>query len=77
MNKNKIYNIAIVGLGNIGSYLFKFLNKNRNYLSNKNNAGFRIIYVSAKNKKKKEILKLKKNNGLVIILISLKKKMLI
>ncbi len=60
MNKNKIYNIAIVGLGNIGSYLFKFLNKNRNYLSNKNNAGFRIIYVSAKNKKKKRNLKITK-----------------
>ena len=60
MNKNKIYNIAIVGLGNIGSYLLKFLNKNRNYISNKNNAEFRIIYVSAKNKKKKRNLKITK-----------------
>ena len=56
--KKKIYNIAIVGLGNIGSYLINFLNKNNNYISNKNNAQFRIVYVSAKNKKKrKEILK--------------------
>ena len=55
--KKKIYNIAIVGLGNIGSYLINFLNKNNNYISNKNNAQFRIVYVSAKNKKKKRNFK--------------------
>ena len=35
MKKKSKYNIAIVGLGNIGSYLFNFLNKNKNNLSNK------------------------------------------
>ena len=55
MSKKKQYNIAIVGLGNIGSYLFNFLNKNKNNISNKNNTRFNILFVSAKNKKKKEI----------------------
>ena len=36
MKKKKVYNIAIVGLGNIGSYLFNFLNNNKNNISNKN-----------------------------------------
>ena len=58
--KKKLYNIAIVGLGNIGSYLFNYLNKNKNYLSNKNNAQFEIVYVSAKSKNKKRNIKLKK-----------------
>ena len=58
--KKKFYNIAIVGLGNIGSYLFNFLNKNKHYISNKNNSGFNIIYVSAKNKNKKRNIKIKK-----------------
>ena len=59
--KKKIYNIAIVGLGNIGSYLFNFLNKNIKNISNKNNSALKILYVSAKNKKKKRKLKIKKN----------------
>ena len=59
--KKKIFNIAIVGLGNIGSYLFKFLNKNKNTLVNKNNIKFKISYVSAKNKSKKRKIKIKKN----------------
>ena len=29
MKNKKIYKIAIVGLGNIGSYLYNFLNKNK------------------------------------------------
>ena len=54
------FNIAIIGLGNIGSYLFKYLNDNKKILTEKNNCIPIIKYVSAKNKKKKEILKLKK-----------------
>ncbi len=53
MIKRKKMNIAIIGLGNIGSYLFYYLNKNKNILSKKNNCIPNIIYVSAKNKKKK------------------------
>ena len=59
----KKLNIAIIGLGNIGSYLYKYLQNNREILSKKNNCIPEIIYVSAKNKKRKETLKLIKKNG--------------
>ena len=61
MKKKKIFNIAIVGLGNIGSYLYNFLNKNKNNLSDKNNVNFKILYVTAKNKNKKRGIRIKKN----------------
>ena len=51
---NKKLNIAIIGLGNIGSYLYKYLLTNKNILSKKNNCVPNIIYVSAKNQKKKK-----------------------
>ena len=54
MKKKKVFNIAIVGLGNIGTYLYNFLNKNKIYLSNKNNVDFKITHVCAKNIKKKK-----------------------
>ena len=50
-------NIAIIGLGNIGSYLYKYLNKNKKILSKKNNCIPNVIFLSAKNIKKKEDLK--------------------
>ena len=56
-------NIAIIGLGNIGSYLFKYLKENKKILTEKNNCLPVVKYVSAKNKKKKRNIKLKKNNG--------------
>ncbi|MDC0530061.1 homoserine dehydrogenase [Pelagibacteraceae bacterium] len=56
---NKL-NIAIVGLGNIGSYLFRYLNENKKILTEKNNCEPSIILVSARNKKKKRNIKLKK-----------------
>ena len=46
-------NIAIVGLGNIGSYLFRYLKDNQRILKEKNNCLPIIKYISAKNKKKK------------------------
>ncbi len=57
-------NIAIIGLGNIGSYLFKYLNENKKILTEKNNCLPIIKYVSAKNKNKKRIIKFKKNQWL-------------
>jgi homoserine dehydrogenase len=57
-------NIAIVGLGNIGCYLFKYLEKNRKILTEKNNCLPVIKYVSAKNKKKKRDIRIKKNQWL-------------
>ena len=60
----KKLNIAIIGLGNIGSYLFKYLNENKRILTEKNNCIPVISYVSAKNKKRKRNIKIKKNQWL-------------
>ena len=54
MSKKNI-NIAIVGLGNIGSYLYKYLLKNKELLKRKTNVSPNVLFVSAKNKLKKEI----------------------
>ena len=61
--KNKI-NIAIVGLGNIGSYLYKYLLKNKNYLTKKSNTVPNVVYVSAKNKSKKRRFSIPKSKWL-------------
>ena len=60
----KKLNIAIVGLGNIGSYLFKYLNENKDILTEKNNCIPNVSYVSAKSKKRKRGIKIKKNQWL-------------
>ena len=52
MIKKKL-NIAIIGLGNIGSFLYKYLKNNNIMLTKKNNCIPNIIYISAKNIKKK------------------------
>jgi len=57
-------NIAIIGLGNIGSYLFKYLNENKKILTEKNNCLPIVKYVSAKNKKKKRNIKIYKKQWL-------------
>ena len=57
-------NIAIIGLGNIGSYLYKYLNKNKKILSKKNNCIPNIVYVSAKNIKRKRGVKIPKKKWL-------------
>ncbi len=62
--KKKELNIAIVGLGNIGSYLYKYLNKNRNILSKKNNCIPIVKYVSAKNINRKRNIKIPKDKWL-------------
>ncbi len=56
----KKLNIAIIGLGNIGNYLYKYLNNNKKILSKKNNCIPNIVNVSAKNKNKKRDIKIKK-----------------
>ena len=60
----KKLNIAIIGLGNIGSYLFKFLNENKKILTEKNNCTPVITYVCAKNRKKNRKIKIMKNQWL-------------
>tara|TARA_B100000963_G_scaffold347456_1_gene353821 strand:+ start:12988 stop:14271 length:1284 start_codon:yes stop_codon:yes gene_type:complete len=57
-------NIAIIGLGNIGSYLYKYLNDNKKILTEKNNCLPLIKYVSAKNKKRKRNIKIQKSQWL-------------
>ena len=60
----KKLNIAIIGLGNIGCYLFKYLNDNQKILTEKNNCLPVIKYVCAKNKNKKRNINIKKNQWL-------------
>jgi homoserine dehydrogenase len=60
----KKLNIAIIGLGNIGTYLFRYLNENKRILTEKNNCIPVIKFVSARNKKKKRSIKIKKNQWL-------------
>ncbi len=67
-------NIAIIGLGNIGSYLYKYLNDNKKILTEKNNCLPIVKYVCAKNKKKKRNIKIHKNQWLNNYLDATKKK---
>ena len=60
----KKLNIAIIGLGNIGSYLYKYLNDNKRILTKKNNCLPLIKYVSARNKKKNRHIKIEKKQWL-------------
>ena len=67
-------NIAIIGLGNIGSYLFKYLNDNKKILTEKNNCLPIIKYVGVKNLKKKRNIKINKTQLLKNYLDATKKK---
>ena len=60
----KKMNIAIVGLGNIGSYLYKYLETNKKILSKKNNCVPNILFVSAKNRNKKRKIRVNSNKWL-------------
>ncbi len=60
----KKLNIAIIGLGNIGSYLFKYLNENKKILTEKNNCIPVVKYVSAKNRKRKRKINIHKKQWL-------------
>ncbi len=70
----KKLNIAIVGLGNIGSYLYRYLKKNKKILSKKNNCIPNIIYVSARSRSKKRGIKINKKVWLNNYLDSTKNK---
>ena len=64
MTKKKFFNLAIVGLGNIGLNLYRHLIKNKKSIVEKNNVNFDIKYVSAKNKKKKRAISIPKKKWL-------------
>ena len=70
----KKLNIAIIGLGNIGSYLYKYLSKNKKILSKKNNCIPNVSYISAKNKKLNRGFKIDKSIWLDNYLDATKKK---
>ena len=59
MKKNM--NIAIVGLGNIGSYFYNYLKKNKNIIFNKTNVSPIIKYISARSFSKKRTIKVPKS----------------
>ena len=54
-------NIVIVGLGNIGSYFYNYLRKNKNIIFNKTNTIPNILFVSAKFFNKKRNFTISKN----------------
>ena len=58
---NKFTNIAIVGLGQIGIYLYNELKNKTKEIENKTGKKIRIVAISAKNKKKKRQFKIEKN----------------
>ena len=70
----KRLNIAIIGLGNIGSYLYKFLKKNKKILSKKNNCIPNVVYISAKNRNIKRGFKISNKIWLKNYLDATKKK---
>ena len=74
MKTKKKLNIAIIGLGNIGSYLYKYLQSNKSILSKKNNCIPEVLYISAKNKNRKRNIKFNKKNGSITILMQLRLK---
>ena len=55
---NKLVNIAIVGLGQIGIYLYNELNKKKREIENKTGKKIQIVAISAKNKNKKRKFKI-------------------
>ena len=52
---NKKLNIAIIGLGNIGSYLYKYLKTNKEILSKKTTEYLILFFYLQKIEVKKEI----------------------
>ncbi len=61
MIKKKQMNIAIVGLGNIGLYLYKYLIKNKKQLTKKNRTIPNVLMVCAKNRNKKRNISISKH----------------
>ena len=56
----KIYNVAIVGLGQIGSYLYKEILAKRKEIQKKTGKIVNVVAISAKSKNKKRKFKINK-----------------
>ncbi len=54
----KIYKIAIIGLGQVGNYLYRELNLKKKYIELLSGKKIKVIAISAKNKKKKRKFKI-------------------
>ena len=67
INMNKEFNIAIVGLGQIGSYFYNELNTKKKDIELKTGKKIKIVAISAKNKIKKENLELTKKYSTEIL----------
>ena len=57
---NKTFNVAVVGLGQIGSYLLNELNTKKKDIQNKTGKLINIVAISARNKNKKRPFKINK-----------------
>ena len=57
----KEYNIAIIGLGQIGSYLYKEILAKRKEIQKKTGKIVNVVAISAKSKNKKRKFKINKN----------------
>ncbi len=57
---SKTFNIAVVGLGQIGSYLLNELNTKKKDIQNKTGKKINIVAISTKNKNKKRSFKINK-----------------
>ena len=67
-------NIVIVGLGNIGSYFYNYLRKNKSIIFNKTNTIPNILFISAKSANKKRSFPLPKKLWLKNFLSATKNK---
>ena len=56
----KEYNVAIIGLGQIGSYLYKEILSKRKEIQKKTGKIINLVSISAKNKNKKRKFKINK-----------------
>ena len=57
---SKIINIAVVGLGQVGIYLYNELNSNKKDIEIKTGKKINVVAISAKNKNKKRQFKIDK-----------------
>jgi len=58
---NKVITIAIIGLGQVGNYLYRELNLKKKDIETKTGKNIQIVAISAKNKNKKRKYKINKN----------------
>ena len=57
---NKTLNIAVIGLGNVGSYLLNELNKKKKEIEIKTSKKINVVAISARNINKKRKFKINK-----------------